>query len=179
MDVIIDASDNKSAHYPLHRIAKKLEIPVISRSHRVPDMLFGAKINLWNYKKEKIETRELSENSPTAMYELEEIDDSLFSQKDNSVHAEFNEIFKKIISSSYSEKLLFSEKGSVDHYKEILLRDKIVQTTNWGPVVNITGIFLAIVAIGIVLNLEDIFLGPISVKPHIHLPICINQSEIL
>ncbi len=43
LDVIIDASDNKSAHYPLHRVAKELKVPVISREHRVPEFTLGAK----------------------------------------------------------------------------------------------------------------------------------------
>jgi tRNA A37 threonylcarbamoyladenosine dehydratase len=50
VDFIIDASDNKSAHYPLHRIAKELKVPVISRAHTIPDFTFGAKANLWDYR---------------------------------------------------------------------------------------------------------------------------------
>jgi len=47
---------------------------VISRSHRIPDMLFGAKANLWDYRKNGIKTREVLENSLTTKYDLAEID---------------------------------------------------------------------------------------------------------
>ncbi len=73
LDVIIDASDNKSAHYPLHRVAKELKVPVISREHRVPEFTFGAKANLWDYRVDGISTREEDENSKTANMALEDI----------------------------------------------------------------------------------------------------------
>jgi hypothetical protein len=180
VDIVIDASDNKSAHYPLHRVAKELKIPVISRSHKIPDFTFGAKANLWDYRDETIQTREEDENSPTASIPLDEVTEEQFKAKDSKVHEEFNTLYRKVFNSKFSHKLLLSEneppKDFFDNYAEG--RDKLVQGTNWGPAVTITGTFFATIAINIIINSKDIFLGPISIKANPSLPMSIDQSEI-
>jgi predicted ThiF/HesA family dinucleotide-utilizing enzyme len=180
LDVIIDASDNKSAHYPLHRFAKKFKVPIISRSHSVPEFTFGAKANLWDYRKDNIKTREEEENSKTVSMNLEDIKESDFREKDKMVHEEFNRIYKDIFRSKYSNKLLLSENEPSEDFfnryeKE---REYLVQGTNWGPVVTLTGTFFATVAINIIIGSKDIFLGPISIKRDSKIPIEIEQKEI-
>lgn len=180
VDIIIDASDNKAAHYPLHRFAKIHKVPVISRAHTIPEFTFGAKANLWDYRDENISTREEDEHSPTAAYPLDEVTDEMFAGKDKQVHDEFNEIYSRLFKSNYAHKLLLSEntppEGFFEQYSEG--RDKLVQGTNWGPGVTITGTFFAIVAINIMINAKDIFLGPISIKGNSKFPGIIDQREI-
>ena len=180
VDIIIDASDNKSAHYPLHRLAKELKVPVISRAHTVPDFTFGAKANLWDYRDEGVTTREEDENSPTASIPLEDITEEQFRAKDREVHNEFNKVYSKIFKSKYANKLLLSEnpppEGFFEDYAEG--RDKLVQGTNWGPAVTITGTFFAIVAINLIIDSKNIFLGPVSIKADSKFPGVIDQREI-
>ena len=180
VDIIIDASDNKSAHYPLHRLAKELKVPVISRSHTIPEFTFGAKANLWDYREEGVSTREEDENSPTASIPLEEITQEQFKAKDKEVHAEFNRVYSKIFKSKYANKVLLSENpppaGFFDNYIED--RDKLVQGTNWGPAVTITGTFFAIIAIHLIIDAKNIFLGPVSIKADSKFPGIIDQREI-
>ncbi len=180
LDVIIDASDNKSAHYPLHRVAKELKVPVISRAHTIPDFTFGAKANLWDYREDNVSTREEDENSPTASLPLEEVTEEMFKEKDRKVHEEFNEIYSRLFKSKYAYKLLLSENEPpadfFDNYAKG--RDKLVQGTNWGPAVTITGTFFAIIAIRLIIGAKDIFLGPISVKADTKFPGIIDQKEI-
>ncbi len=180
MDFIIDASDNKSAHYPLHRAAKELKIPIISRAHTIPDFTFGAKANLWDYRDEGVSTREEDENSPTASIPLEDVTEEQFIAKDREVHAEFNKIYTKIFKSKYANKLLLSENPPptdfFDNYIEE--RDKLVQGTNWGPTVTITGTFFAIIIINLIIDSKNIFLGPISIKADSKFPGVIDQREI-
>ncbi len=180
VDIIIDASDNKSAHYPLHRFAKKHKVPVISRAHTIPEFTFGARANLWDYRDESISTREEDENSPTAKMALEDITEEDFKAKDRKVHEEFNEIYSKLFKSKYAHKLLLSEneppENFFDEYAEG--REYLVQGTNWGPAVTITGTFFAIKAIEIAIDAKDIFLGPISVKGNARFPAVFEQREI-
>jgi hypothetical protein len=180
LDVIIDASDNKSAHYPLHRVAKELKIPIISRSHRVPDFTFGAEANLWDYRKNGVSTREEDENSKTVSMALEDISEDDFKKKDKLVHREFNRVYKEIFKSNYSHKLLLSEnEPPKDFFKEYEeSRENLVQGTNWGPIVTMTGTFFATIAINIIIGSKDIFLGPISIKRDVKIPIPIEQKEI-
>ncbi len=77
--------------YPLHRVAKELKVPVISREHRVPEFTFGAKANLWDYRVDGISTREEDENSKTANMALEDISEDDFREKDRLVHQELIE----------------------------------------------------------------------------------------
>jgi hypothetical protein len=179
-NIIIDASDNKSAHYPLHRVAKELKIPIISRAHTIPDFTFGAKANLWDYREEGISTREEDENSPTASKPLEEITKEEYKEKDKKVHEEFNEIYSKLFKSKYANKLLLSEnkppKDFFENYSKE--RDKLVQGTNWGPGVTITGTFFATIAINLIIDSKNIFLGPISIKADPKIPMIITQKEI-
>ncbi len=120
LDVIIDASDNKSAHYPLHRVAKELRVPVISRAHTIPEFTFGAKANLWDYREDNIETREENENSKTASMRLDDISEEDFKYKDRLVHEEFNRFYKRVFNSRYSNKLLLSEnEPPKDFFKEL------------------------------------------------------------
>jgi len=96
------------------------------------------------------------------------------------VYREFNEIFNFIIGSKEASKLLFSGlKLFGNHFDDILSQDKIVQTTNWGPIVNMTGIFFATIAISLIIGVNDIFLGPISLKPSLSLTFEVNQTEIM
>ncbi len=180
VDFIIDASDNKSAHYPLHRLAKELKVPVISRAHTIPDFTFGAKANLWDYRDEGVSTREEDENSPTATIPLEEVTEAQFKAKDQQVHNEFNEIYSRLFKSRYANKLLLSEntppEGFFDDYAQG--RDKLVQGTNWGPAVTITGTFFAIVAINLIIDAKNIFLGPVSIKADSKFPAIVDQREI-
>jgi len=180
VDIIIDASDNKSAHYPLHRVAKELKVPVISRSHKVPNFTFGAKANLWDYREDGVSTREEDENSPTASIPLEDITNEQFKEKDRKVHDEFNEVYRKIFNSKYANKLLLSEntppEGFFKEYEKG--RDNLVQGTNWGPAVTITGTFFAIVAINLIIDAKNIFLGPVSIKADASFPAIIDQIEI-
>jgi len=180
VDIIIDASDNKSAHYPLHRVAKELKVPVISRSHKVPNFTFGAKANLWDYREDGVSTREEDENSPTASIPLEDITNEQFKEKDRKVHDEFNEVYRKIFKSKYANKLLLSEntppEGFFEEYEKG--RDNLVQGTNWGPAVTITGTFFAIVAINLIIDAKNIFLGPVSIKADASFPAIIDQIEI-
>jgi len=180
LDVVIDASDNKSAHYPLHRVAKEFRVPVISRAHTIPEFTFGAKANLWDYRKEGIKTREEDENSKTASMRLEEIEEKDFKEKDRLVHEEFNRIYKKIFNSKYANKLLFSENiPPQDFFYEYQnSRENLVQGTNWGPAVTITGTFFATVAISIIIGAKDIYLGPISIKANPKIPLEFEQKEI-
>ncbi|HHD81232.1 MAG TPA: hypothetical protein ENK99_06560 [Campylobacterales bacterium] len=180
VDIIIDASDNKSAHYPLHRLAKELKVPVISRSHTIPEFTFGAKANLWDYREDNISTREEDENSPTASIPLEDITEEQFKAKDKKVHQEFNEIYSRLFKSKYANKLLLSEneppQGFFQEYKNS--RENLVQGTNWGPAVTITGTFFAIIAINLIIDAKNIFLGPISIKADAKIPSIIDQREI-
>ena len=180
VDVIIDASDNKSAHYPLHRLAKELKVPVISRSHAIPEFTFGAKANLWDYREDNISTREEDENSPTASIPLEDITEEQFKAKDKKVHQEFNEIYSKLFKSKYANKLLLSEneppQSFFEEYKNS--RKHLVQGTNWGPAVTITGTFFSIIAINLIIDAKNIFLGPISIKADSKIPRIIDQREI-
>jgi len=180
VDIIIDASDNKSAHYPLHRVAKELKIPVISRTHTIPDFTFGAKANLWDYREDGISTREEDENSPTASMPLKEITQEQFKAKDKRVHQEFNEIYSELFKSKYANKLLLSEnEPPADFFENYAKdRDKLVQGTNWGPTVTITGTFFATIAINLIIDAKNIFLGPISIKADPKFPRIINQKEI-
>jgi len=152
LDVIIDASDNKSAHYPLHRVAKELKVPVISREHRVPEFTFGAKANLWDYRVDGILTREEDENSKTANMALEDISEDDFREKDRLVHQEFNRVYRDIFNSKYAKKLLLSENEPPEGFFESYAESKrnLVQGTNWGPTVSITGSFFATIAINII-----------------------------
>ena len=180
LDFIVDASDNKSAHYPLHRIAKELKVPIISRAHTVPDFTFGAKANLWDYREENVSTREEDENSPTASIPLEDVTEEQFLEKDKQVHDEFNRVYTKIFKSKYANKVLLSENPPpadfFDNY--IKRRDKLVQGTNWGPAVTITGTFFAIVIINLIIDSKNIFLGPVSIKGDAKFPGIIDQREI-
>ncbi|SFV64308.1 HesA/MoeB/ThiF family protein related to EC-YgdL [hydrothermal vent metagenome] len=180
LDFIVDASDNKSAHYPLHRLAKELKVPIISRAHTVPDFTFGAKANLWDYRDEGISTREEDENSPTASIPLKDITKEQFEAKDREVHNEFNRVYNKIFKSRYANKILLSENSPpadfFEKYKEG--RDKLVEGTNWGPAVTITGTFFAIVIINLIIDSKNIFLGPISIKADAKFPGVIDQREI-
>jgi len=180
VDIIIDASDNKAAHYPLHRFAKQYRVPVISRAHTIPQFTFGAKANLWDYRDENVSTREEDENSPTASMSLEEITEEDFKAKDKSVHEEFNRIYSRLFKSKYAHKLLLSEneppKGFFEEYAKG--RECLVQGTNWGPAVTLTGAFFAIKAIEIAIGAKDIFLGPISIKGNSAFPAVIDQKEI-
>jgi len=180
IDIIIDASDNKSAHYPLHRVAKEFKIPVISRSHAIPDFTFGAKANLWDYREDGILTREENENSPTAKKPLSDIKEEEFKAKDKRVHEEFNKIYSRLFKSKYANKLLLSEneppKDFFENYAKD--RDKLVQGTNWGPGVTITGTFFATIAISLIIDAKNIFLGPISIKADPKIPTVIDQKEI-
>jgi len=180
LDFIIDASDNKSAHYPLHRVAKELKVPIISRAHTVPDFTFGAKANLWDYRDDDVSTREEDENSPTASIPLKDITEEQFKAKDKEVHAEFNRVYKKIFKSKYANKILLSENPPpadfFDNYIEG--KDKLVQGTNWGPAVTITGTFFAIIVINLIIDSKNIFLGPISIKADAKFPGIIDQREI-
>jgi len=180
VDIIIDASDNKAAHYPLHRFAKKYRVPVISRAHTIPEFTFGAKANLWDYTDESISTREEDENSPTASKPLEELSEEDFKAKDQKVHEEFNEIYSKLFKSKYAHKLLLSENEPPKEFFEEYAKDReyLVQGTNWGPAVTMTGAFFAIKAIEIAIGAKDIFLGPISVKANAKIPMVIDQKEI-
>ncbi len=180
VDVVIDASDNKSAHYPLHRVAKELKIPIISRSHKIPNFTFGAEINLWDYRKDNIETREEIENSHTLSTPLEDITDAEFEEKDRRVHSEFNKIYRDIFKSEYSQKLLLSENiPPTDFFNEYAnSRENLVQGTNWGPTVALTGIFFVTTVINIIIGSKDIFLGPISIKSNPSIPTTIEQREI-
>jgi len=180
LDVIIDASDNKSAHYPLHRVAKEFRVPIISRSHRVPDFAFGAKANLWDYRRDGVKTREEEENSKTAKMALDEISETDFKEKDRLVHEEFNRVYRKIFNSKYANRLLFSENTPPkDFFKDYEnSKEYLVQGTNWGPVVTLTGTFFATVAISIIIDSKDIFLGPISIKSDVKIPIEIEQIQI-
>jgi len=180
VDIIIDASDNKSAHYPLHRVAKELKVPVISRSHSIPEFTFGAKANLWDYREDGISTREEDENSPTASIPLEEVTEEQFKAKDKKVHQEFNEIYSRLFKSKYANKLLLSEneppKGFFEEYENS--RENLVQGSNWGPAVTITGTFFAIIVINLIIDAKNIFLGPISIKADAKFPEVIDQREI-
>ncbi len=180
VDIIIDASDNKSAHYPLHRVAKKLKVPIISRNHRVPNFTFGAEANLWDYREDNIKTREENENSPTASIPLDEISEEEFNYKDKRVHSEFNRVYRDIFKSKYSNKLLLSENTPPKNFFEDYAnsRENLVQGTNWGPTVTITGTFFATIAINLIIGSKDIFLGPISIKSNPSIPTIIEQSEI-
>jgi molybdopterin/thiamine biosynthesis adenylyltransferase len=180
VDIVIDASDNKSAHYPLHRIAKELKIPVISRSHKVPDFTFGAKANLWDYRKDNIPTREEDENSFTASIPLHEITNEQFKAKDKAVHEEFNFIYRELFKSKYAHKLLLSENTPPEDFftKYNEGRDNLVEGTNWGPTVTITGTFFATIVINLIIDATDIFLGPISIKANASIPNIIEQKEI-
>ena len=180
VDIIIDASDNKAAHYPLHRIAKEQKKPVISRSHTIPNFTFGAKANLWDYRDDNVPTREEDENSPTALIPLEEVTMEQFEAKDAKVHEEFNALYTQVFKSSSANKLLLSENTPPDGFFEAYAkgRDRLVQGTNWGPTVNITGIFFTTVAINIIIGSKNIFLGPISIKADPNLANIITQKEI-
>jgi hypothetical protein len=180
LDFIVDASDNKSAHYPLHRVAKELKIPIISRAHTVPDFTFGAKANLWDYREDNISTREEDENSATASMALDKITEEQFKAKDDLVHDEFNRIYKKIFKSKYANRVLLSENPPPADFFEnyIAERDKLVQGTNWGPGITITGTFFAIVIINLIIDSKNIFLGPISIKADAKFPEIIDQREI-
>ena len=180
VDFIIDASDNKSAHYPLHRIAKELKVPVISRAHTIPDFTFGAKANLWDYRDENLSTREEDENSPTASIPLEEITEEQFKAKDKEVHKEFNRIYSTLFKSRYANKLLLSENEPPADFFESYAkgREKLVEGTNWGPGVTITGTFFAIIVINLIIDAKNIFLGPISIKADPKLPGVVDQKEI-
>jgi tRNA A37 threonylcarbamoyladenosine dehydratase len=180
VDIIIDASDNKSAHYPLHRLAKELKVPVISRSHTIPEFTFGAKANLWDYREDGVQTREEDENSPTASIPLEDVTNEQFRAKDKKVHEEFNTIYSRLFKSKYANKLLLSEneppQGFFEEYESS--RENLVQGTNWGPAVTITGTFFAIIAINLIIDAKNIFLGPISIKADSKFPGIIDQREI-
>jgi hypothetical protein len=180
VDIIIDASDNKSAHYPLHRLAKELKVPVISRSHTIPEFTFGAKANLWDYREDGVQTREEDENSPTASIPLEDITNEQFRAKDKKVHEEFNTIYSRLFKSKYANKLLLSEneppQGFFEEYESS--RENLVQGTNWGPAVTITGTFFAIIAINLIIDAKNIFLGPVSIKADSKFPGIIDQREI-
>jgi hypothetical protein len=180
LDFIVDASDNKSAHYPLHRLAKELKVPIISRAHTVPDFTFGAKANLWDYRDEEVSTREEDEFSPTAAIPLDEITEEQFAAKDREVHAEFNRVYSKIFKSKYANKVLLSENPPPADFFENYVegRDRLVQGTNWGPGVTITGTFFAIVIINLIIDSKNIFLGPISIKGDAKFPGVIDQREI-
>ena len=180
VDFVIDASDNKSAHYPLHRVAKALKIPVISRAHTIPNFAFGAKANLWDYRDEGVATREEDELSPTASMPLEEISEADFKAKDKQVHEEFNAIYRRLFQSRYAHKLLLSENPPPQDFFENYAkdRDKLVQGTNWGPAVTITGTFFAIIAINLIIDAKNIFLGPISIKADSNFPAIVDQREI-
>jgi len=180
VDFIIDASDNKSAHYPLHRLAKELKVPVISRAHTIPDFTFGAKANLWDYREEGVSTREEDENSPTASTPLEDVTEEQFKAKDRQVHEEFNEIYSKMFKSKHANKLLLSENTPPADFFENYAdgRDKLVQGTNWGPAVTITGTFFAIVTINLIIDAKNIFLGPVSIKADSKFPGIVDQREI-
>jgi hypothetical protein len=180
VDFIIDASDNKSAHYPLHRLAKELKVPVISRAHTIPDFTFGAKANLWDYRDENVSTREEDENAPTASIPLEEVTEAQFKAKDQEVHKEFNKIYSTLFKSRYANKLLLSENPPPEGFFEAYAegRDKLVQGTNWGPAVTITGTFFAIVAINLIIDAKNIFLGPVSIKADAKFPGIVDQREI-
>ncbi len=180
VDIIIDASDNKSAHYPLHRMAKRYKVPVISRSHKIPEFTFGAKANLWDYRDDNVSTREEDENSPTAKMSLDEVSEADFKEKDRRVHEEFNEIYSKLFKSKYAHKLLLSENEPEEGFFEEYAkgRENLVQGTNWGPAVTVTGTFFAIIAIQIAIGAKDIFLGPISIKANAPFPAVIDQKEI-
>jgi len=180
VDFIIDASDNKSAHYPLHRWAKKLKVPIISRAHTIPDFTFGAKANLWDYRDEGVATREEDEGSPTASLPLHEVNEAAFKAKDFKVHQEFNEIYSRLFKSRYAHKLLLSENPpEADFFEKYAHnRDKLVQGTNWGPAVTITGTFFAIIVINLIIDAKNIFLGPISIKADPSFPAIVQQKEI-
>lgn len=180
VDFVIDASDNKSAHYPLHRMAKKHNVPVISRAHTIPDFTFGAKANLWDYRDENVSTREEDENSPTAALPLEEVTEAMFAAKDKQVHDEFNAIYSRLFTSKYAPKLLLSENTPPSDFFENYAqgRDKLVQGTNWGPAVTVTGTFFAIVVINLIIDAKNIFLGPVSIKGDSKFPGIIDQREI-
>ncbi len=180
VDIIIDASDNKSAHYPLHRVAKELKVPIISRSHKVPDFTFGAKANLWDYREDGVSTREEDEDSPTALIPLDEVTEEQFKEKDKRVHSEFNKVYRKIFNSKDANKLLLSENTPPKNFFKDYERgrDNLVQGTNWGPAVTITGTFFAIVAINIIIDAKNIFLGPISIKANASVNSIIDQREI-
>jgi molybdopterin/thiamine biosynthesis adenylyltransferase len=180
VDIIIDASDNKSAHYPLHRVAKELKVPVISRSHQVPNFTFGAKANLWDYRDSNVSTREEDENSPTASTQLEDIKEEDFKAKDRRVHEEFNSVYRKLFKSKYSHKLLLSENTPPSNFFEEYAkeRENLVQGTNWGPAVTITGTFFATIAINLIIDAKNIFLGPISIKADASFPVTFDQREI-
>ena len=180
VDFIIDASDNKAAHYPLHRMAKKHKVPVISRAHTIPDFTFGAKANLWDYRDENVSTREEDENSPTATLPLEEVTEEMFKAKDKQVHDEFNKIYSRLFKSKYAPKLLLSENTPPTDFFDNYIqgKDKLVQGTNWGPGVTITGTFFAIIIINLIIDSKNIFLGPISIKADSKFPGIIDQREI-
>jgi len=180
VDIIIDASDNKSAHYPLHRVAKELKVPIISRSHKIPDFTFGVKANLWDYRDKGILTREENENSFTTSIPLQDITEEQFKLKDKKVHEEFNTLYRKIFKSKYAYKLLLSEKNPPDDFftNYEMGRDNLVEGTNWGPTVTLTGTFFATIAINLIINSKNIFLGPISIKADPTIPTIIDQREI-
>jgi len=180
VDFVIDASDNKSAHYPLHRIAKALKIPVISRSHAIPNFTFGAKANLWDYRDEGVSTREEDEHSPTASIPLEEVTEEAFQAKDQQVHEEFNRIYRRLFKSRYAHKLLLSENEPPSNFFDEYAKEKekLVQGTNWGPAVTLTGTFFATITINLIIEAKNIFLGPISIKADGSLPAIIDQQEI-
>ena len=180
IDIIIDASDNKSAHYPLHRVAKEFKIPVISRAHTIPDFTFGAKANLWDYREENVSTREEDENSPTASIPLEDITLEQFKAKDRKVHEEFNTIYSRLFKSKYANKLLLSENEPPQDFFEKYEKSRkdLVQGTNWGPTVTITGTFFATIAINLIIDAKNIFLGPISIKADSKFPGIVDQREI-
>jgi hypothetical protein len=161
-------------------VAKELKVPIISRVHTVPDFTFGAKANLWDYREDNISTREEEENSSTASIELEEITEEQFKAKDRLVHDEFNRVYKKIFKSKYANRVLLSENPPpadfFDNYVEEM--DRLVQGTNWGPAITITGTFFAIVIINLIIKSKNIFLGPVSLKANTKFQGIINQKEI-
>jgi len=179
-DFIIDASDNKSAHYPLHRFAKKHKVPVISRAHNIPNFTFGAKANLWDYRIDGIQTREEEEKSHTASMSLDEISEEDFKAKDKRVHEEFNKIYSELFKSEHAHKLLLSENTPPENFFEDYSegRELLVQGTNWGPAVTITGTFFAIKIIELIIGAKNVFLGPISIKEDPDFPTDIEQVEI-
>jgi len=135
---------------------------------------------LWDYREDNIETREENENSKTASMRLDDISEEDFKYKDRLVHEEFNRFYKRVFNSRYSNKLLLSEnEPPKDFFKEYeSSMENLVQGTNWGPVVTLTGTFFATIAINIIIGSKNLYLGPISIKADSKIPMVIDQKEI-
>ncbi len=138
---------------------QRVRFLIILRSNRVPDFTFGAEANLWDYRKEGVSTREEDVNSKTASLVLEDISENDFKEKDKLVHKEFNRIYREIFNSKYANKLLLSENEPPEDFFKKYEKSKknLVQGTNWGPIVTITGTFFATVAINIIIDLKISF----------------------